>query len=115
MTLYWFKALHIIAFVAWFAGLFYMFRLYVYHAENKDDKSITDLLKVMERRLYKIITVPAMVVTWIFGLSMLMLNPAYFNFGWVHTKLALLVGLSIYTLYIGSVLKKSKYSKSFAL
>lgn len=106
MTLYWFKALHIIAMVAWFAGLFYMFRLYVYHSENKDNLDITNLLKVMERRLYRYITIPAMIATWIFGLVMLTMNTGYFTFGWVHAKLTLVVGLTVYTFYIGSVLKK---------
>ena len=106
MTLYWLKALHLIAMVAWFAGLFYMFRLYVYHAENKENPDITGLLKIMERRLYRYITVPAMFTTWVFGLAMLVVNPGYFNFGWIHAKLTLLAGLTYYTYYIGMVLKK---------
>ena len=69
----WVKALHVIAVVAWMAGLFYLPRLYVYHVEQVTKGSETDLMfQVMERRLLKAIMNPAMIVTWIFGLALVM-------------------------------------------
>ena len=104
----WFKALHLIFMVAWFAGLFYMFRLFVYHVENKDKTEVTDLLKVMEHRLYKIITVPAMCLTWIFGIGMIVLNTELMKQGWLHGKIFLVLLLSGYTGFIGGTLRKFK-------
>ncbi len=101
-----FKALHLISMVAWFAGLFYMFRLFVYHAENADKKEVTDLLKVMARRLYKIITVPAMIATFVFGLAMIGHNTDLFKAGWFHIKLTLVILLAGYTGFIGATRRK---------
>lgn len=67
MDYHWLRALHIIGLVTWFAGLFYIFRLYVYHVENRDKPEVTALLAVMERRLYRGICWPAMVFTAIWG------------------------------------------------
>jgi putative membrane protein len=97
----WLKAFHLVFMVAWFAGTFYMFRLFVYHAENRDKPEITTLLKVMEAKLYRQITTPAMVATWVFGLSMLALNPQYLRAPWLIAKLVLVLGLSGYHGYIG--------------
>lgn len=102
----WIKALHLIAMVAWFAGLFYMFRLFVYHAENHKSPQVTALLKVMARRLYYFITFPAMGATLIFGITLLVLQPEVMRFGWIHAKLTLLVLLVGYHHYIGFVRKR---------
>ena len=67
----WLRALHVIAVVTWFAGLFYIFRLFVYHVENRGDAAVTRVLEVMERRLYRGICWPAMVITTTFGLLLL--------------------------------------------
>lgn len=102
-----FKALHLIAMVAWFAGLFYMFRLFVYHTENADKPQVCETLKVMERRLYKVITVPAMVATWIFGLTMIGLNPEIMKSGgWLHAKILFVFLLSGYMGLIGKTVKR---------
>ena len=101
-----FKALHLISMVAWFAGLFYMFRLFVYHAENHDKPEVTAVLKVMARKLYKIITVPAMIATFIFGLAMVGHNTALFKAGWFHIKLTLVILLAGYTGFIGATRRK---------
>lgn len=99
----WLKAFHIIAMVAWFAGLFYLPRLYVYHAEASDALSIARF-KVMERRLYFAITWPAGILTTILGLVMLIwLWPYYKTQGWMHAKLALVLLLWAYHLYLGSL------------
>lgn len=90
----WIKAIHVFFVVAWFAGLFYLPRLFVYHAETTDQPG-HDRFCVMERRLYGITTL-GMIGTWIFGLCMLWLTPGYLQMGWLHVKLALVVGLSAY-------------------
>jgi len=100
------KAFHIISLVAWFAGLFYLPRLFVYHAEANDKISL-ERFKLMERRLYYGITWPAAVFTTGFGLLLLSYNFHYYlQVGWMHAKLALIIMLWIYHLYCGVFLKK---------
>ena len=106
MTLLWLKALHLIAVVAWFAGLFYMFRLFVYHSENTGKPEVTDVLKSMAWRLYRVITTPALIATFVFGLGMIALNPAYLSLGWFQAKLVLVLGLAGYHGYVGSVRRR---------
>jgi protoporphyrinogen IX oxidase len=101
----WLKALHIIAMVAWFSGLFYLPRLFVYHAMSDDLISIARF-KVMERKLYYGITTPSAILTAIFGFWMIALYPqAYFTMGWMHTKLLLVFVLFCYHIYCGRLLK----------
>src|SRR5205814_2099017 len=86
------KALHIIAMVAWFSGLFYLPRLFVYHSQAQDEISL-ERFKIMERRLYYGITWPAAVATSLCGVWLLSYNAAYYlQSPWMHAKL-LLVGL----------------------
>ena len=95
MLYLWLKAFHIIGFVAWFAGLFYIFRLYVYHVENRDKPEITQLLAIMERRLYRGICWPAMIFTATFGVALFVQMPGFYMAqGWFHAKLALVLALS---------------------
>ncbi|AZL15607.1 protoporphyrinogen oxidase HemJ [Rickettsiales endosymbiont of Stachyamoeba lipophora] len=90
----WFKALHIISIVAWMAGMFYLPRLFVYHTENQSNHQICKVFEVMERRLLKIIINPAMILTFIFGLS-LMKIVGFENLGkWFHVKLLLILILT---------------------
>lgn len=97
----WLKAWHVIAMVCWFAGIFYLPRLFVYHAMSEDTAS-QERFAVMERKLYRGIMTPAMLATWGFGLSMLVPNwSAYHNQTWLHIKLTLVVGLTIYHLICG--------------
>ncbi|MFS0491098.1 protoporphyrinogen oxidase HemJ [Leadbetterella byssophila] len=97
----YFKAFHIVGFVSWFAGLFYLVRMFVYRAEvNEKPEHLREDWKkqfsIMEWRVYKMIATPAMVITWICGLSMLALNPGIFQQSWIHVKLTLLVLLVVY-------------------
>ncbi|HEY8287703.1 MAG TPA: protoporphyrinogen oxidase HemJ [Acetobacteraceae bacterium] len=88
-TLYpWTKAFHIIAMVAWMAGLFYLPRLYVYHADMLPGSAESERFKVMEYRLLKQIMNPAMIITWVFGV-ILVLTPGIIDWqsGWWHVKL----------------------------
>ena len=95
------KALHIIFVVSWFAGLFYMVRLFIYHTETKDKSKeeariLVDQYKIMERKLWYIITTPAMVLTVLFGTWMLFLNPYLLIQPWMHIKLTFIVLLLVY-------------------
>lgn len=99
----WVKAFHVIFMVTWFAGLFYLPRLYVYHAVTEDEIS-RERFKVMERKLFIIMTIGA-VGTALFGLWMLLGQwQAYSPFLWVHIKLTLVALLIAYHLYCGKLM-----------
>jgi protoporphyrinogen IX oxidase len=89
----WIKALHIIAVIAWMAGMLYLPRLFVYHCESKTGSSQSETFKLMERRLLKAIINPAMIVTWVAGLY-LAWSGHWLSAGWLHTKLVLVLALS---------------------
>ncbi len=91
------KAFHIIAIIAWMAGLLYLPRLFVYHATSKKGSEQSETFKVMERRLLRYITTPAMVASWVLGL-MLAFSGAidWSRDGWFHAKLVLVLALSAY-------------------
>ena len=105
MTYLLIKALHIIAMVCWFAGLFYLPRLFVYHAMSEDETSKARFC-IMERKLYRGIMLPSMLATVIFGLWLLHLNPAWLSMGWMHAKLALVLVLIGYHHLCGAQLKR---------
>ena len=92
----WLKAFHIIFVVTWFAGLFYLPRLFVYHAAASDaaglDRSGLERFKVMERRLFAMMTLGA-VLTLAFGMATLLQVPGFLQAGWMHAKLTLVAGL----------------------
>ena len=91
---FWIKALHIISMVAWMAGLFYLPRLFVYHCRATSAETI-ETFKIMERKLLRVIMNPAMILTWGFGLWMVMLNAeALGGSGWFHFKMLLVVILT---------------------
>lgn len=106
MLVLWLKAFHLIAMVAWFAGLFYMFRLFVYHAENAGRPEVAALMKHMAERLYRVITTPAMLGTFVFGVALLVANPDYLRMGWLQLKLVLVLGLAGYHGYVGRVRRR---------
>ena len=82
----WLKAFHIIAVICWFAGLFYLPRLFVYHAQSTDSTSI-ERFKIMERKLYRGIMWPSMVLTIVLGAAMIMNAPdSYLKEGWLHAN-----------------------------
>ncbi len=93
----WLKALHLIFMVTWFAGLFYLPRLYVYHAMSDDEVS-NERFKVMERKLFFGIMTPGMIATMLFGIWMLVVYDwdIYSSAGWLHAKLALLALTLVY-------------------
>lgn len=87
----WLKALHVIAVIAWMAGLLYLPRLYVYHSQVAVGSEASELFKVMERRLLRAIMNPAMIAAWLFGLLILASGMVDFSRGWIHMKLLLVV------------------------
>jgi len=94
----WTKALHLISVIAWMAGIFYLPRLFVYHAERASAGSeLAETLKVMERKLLKVIMNPASIAAWLFGL-MLVFTPGIIDWsaGWVHAKAALVICMTVY-------------------
>jgi len=105
MLYLWIKALHIVSMVCWFAALFYLPRLFVYHAQSEDSVS-RDRFIVMERKLYRGIMGPSMIATLVFGGWLLYLNPGWMQQGWMHAKLTLVVLLIGYHHMCGAQLKR---------
>lgn len=111
------KALHIIAMVAWFAGLFYLPRLLAYHAAS-DSTAVKQQLEIMQQRLYKIIMNNAMMLVVILGFSLLWVNPGVASSGWFHIKLLLVFVLIVYHIMCGRYMKSmiagtNKHSSKF--
>lgn len=101
----WVKAFHIIAIVCWFAALFYLPRLFVYHSQTEDEQGI-ERFKTMERKLYRGIATPSMIAVIILGAWLLSYNlQGYMQSGWFHAKLALVIGVVAYHIYCGELLK----------
>jgi putative membrane protein len=91
------KAIHIISLVAWFAALFYLPRLYVYHAENRENSGFVEVVKTMEFKLFNYIGLPAFVATVVTGLGLIMMAPGVMSSGgWMHAKITLVVLLAVY-------------------
>jgi protoporphyrinogen IX oxidase len=109
----WFKALHLIFMVTWFAGLFYLPRLFVYHAMSDDQTSI-DRFKVMERKLFYGITTPGAILTIVFGICILISNglTAYSGQMWLHIKYFFIVLLLVYHIYCWFLLQDFKYDRN---
>lgn len=111
------KALHIIFMVCWMAGLFYMPRLFIYHTEAKLKSDIEyqvlhEQFMVMERRLWWVITTPAMYITVASALTMLYLSPGLLSQGWMHVKLTFVVGLLFYHFKSQQIMKLLALGKS---
>jgi putative membrane protein len=94
----WIKALHVISVVTWFAGLFYLPRLFIYHAESTEP-AMREQLKIMERRLLRITGIGG-TLALVFGVWTLALVPAYLHQGWLHAKLTFVAGLVVYHGYL---------------
>jgi len=95
-------AFHVIAIISWMAGILYLYRLLVYCAERRHEHpKVEELLQTMTRRLWKAITLPAMIASWIAGLGMVYLNPSLFQLGWFHVKFLSVILMTVSTLYAG--------------
>lgn len=111
MAYLWFKAFHIIGVVVWFAGLFYLVRLFVYHAEASEKPEpaqsiLKEQYELMEKRLYHIITNPGMYVTVAMAIGLIWTEPAVLHDWWLHAKLAFVVLLIGYHHYCKRLMKK---------
>ena len=93
MLYLWLKAFHVIAIIAWMAGMLYLPRLFVYHADVEKGSVRSETFKIMERRLLKAIINPAMIASWVLGLY-LVFSGEWWKAGWLHGKLLLVLGLS---------------------
>ena len=100
-----FKSLHLIAVISWMAGLLYLPRIFVYHSENMNKEEICTVFKTMERKLYNYIMMPAMILTWFFGLILIsQIGFETIGVKWLQIKLILVTLLSVYHFYLGSLL-----------
>ena len=108
-----FKSLHLISVISWMAGLLYLPRIFVYHTENNSEEKISDIFKVMERKLYFYIMTPAMVLSWLFGL-LLIHSIGFEQLGqtWMIFKIIFVLILTFYHFYLGNILNQFKLDKN---
>ena len=108
-----FKSLHLISVISWMAGLLYLPRIFVYHAENSDDRKISDVFKIMEKKLYFYIMTPAMILSWIFGL-LLIHSIGFQQLGqtWMVLKIIFVIFLTLYHFYLGKTLNQFKFDQN---
>ena len=107
-----FKSLHLIAVISWMAGLLYLPRIFVYHSENNNE-IILSVFKTMERKLFYYIMTPAMILSWLFGL--ILIHEIGFDqlvSLWIQLKLILVLILTAYHFYLGSLLKQFKFDQN---
>jgi len=104
-----FKSLHLISVISWMAGLLYLPRIFVYHAQNTSEPIISEVFKVMEKKLFFYIMTPAMILSWLFGL-LLIHEIGFEQLGqtWMVLKLVFVILLTTYHLYLGSILNQFK-------
>jgi protoporphyrinogen IX oxidase len=101
------KSLHVVSIISWMAGILYVFRIFVYATESGyQQEAVASLLCTMARRLYRYITIPAMILSWVFGLAMLGMQTDFMKTGWFLTKFASVLVLTGTTLYAGTIVKK---------
>ncbi len=106
-----FKSLHLIAVISWMAGLLYLPRIFVYHSENNNNLQVTEVFKVMEKKLFFYIMTPAMALSWIFGL-ILIHEIGFQQLGqkWMILKLIFVTSLTLYHFYLGRILAQFKFN-----
>ena len=104
-----FKSLHLISVISWMAGLLYLPRIFVYHAENSSEIKTSEIFKIMEKKLFFYIMTPAMILSWVFGL-LLIHSIGFHQLGqtWMLLKIVFVVILTIYHFYLGNLLNQFK-------
>ena len=118
-TYLFFKSLHLIAVISWMAGLLYLPRIFVYHAENNSETKISEVFKIMEKKLYFYIMTPAMVLSWLFGLLLIhSIGFEQLRQTWMILKVIFVSILTFYHFYLGNILSQfrfdnNKYSHKF--
>ena len=104
-----FKSLHLIAVISWMAGLLYLPRIFVYHVENIEKKQTAEVFEIMEKRLFNYIMRPAMVLSWLLGIILiLIIGIETFSFLWLQIKIVLVFLLSFYNEYLGKCIRLLK-------
>ena len=108
-----FKSLHLIAVISWMAGLLYLPRIFVYHVENINNQNSTNIFKTMEKKLYFYIMIPAMILSWIFGLILIfIIGFDVLSATWIQLKLIFVVLLTFYHFYLGQCLKNLTFEQN---
>lgn len=107
----WIKSFHIVFVITWFAALFYLPRLFVYHADTEDHAG-RERFEIMERKLYRGIMTPSAILATGFGLWLVWLTPGWLGQGWFHAKMALVIGLIVYHLYCGRLVKRFRQDRN---
>jgi len=108
-----FKSFHLIAVISWMAGLLYLPRIFVYHVENINNQNSTNIFKTMEKKLYFYIMMPAMILSWIFGLILIsIVGFDVLSATWIQLKLIFVVLLTFYHFYLGQCLKKFAFEQN---
>ena len=108
-----FKALHLIVVISWMAGLLYLPRIFVYHSENINEKNMCDTFKIMEFKLYNYIMMPAMILSWIFGLILIgSIGFDQLKSTWLILKLVLVTILTVYHFFLGNCVSQFKKDKN---
>ena len=108
-----FKSLHLISVISWMAGLLYLPRIFVYHAQNSSEKKASEIFKTMERKLFFYIMTPAMILSWIFGV-ILIHSIGFQQVGqtWMILKIILVIILTLYHFYLGKILAQFKIDQN---
>ena len=108
-----YKALHLISVISWMAGLLYLPRIFVYHAQNNSEQIISEVFKVMEKKLFFYIMTPAMILSWLFGL-LLIHEIGFQQLGqiWMKLKLVFIIVLTFYHFYLGMILNQFKLNNN---
>ena len=108
-----FKSLHLIAVISWMAGLLYLPRIFVYHVEIINDENSTNIFQTMERKLYFYIMMPAMALSWFFGLILIyIIGFDVLSTKWIQFKLIFVISLTLYHFYLGHFLSKLKSNQN---
>ena len=102
-----YKSLHLIAVVSWMAGLLYLPRIFVYHSQNSSEIKISEIFKVMEKKLYFYIMTPAMILSWILGVLLIhSIGFEQLSQKWMILKIVFVILLTVYHFYLGNILKQ---------
>ena len=108
-----FKSLHLLAVISWMAGLLYLPRIFVYHAEKINDKNISETFKIMEQKLMNFIMMPTMILSWIFGIFLILINgEAIYASMWLSLKLIFVLLLTIYHFFLKYCITKFVNNKN---
>ena len=108
-----FKSLHLISVISWMAGLLYLPRIFVYHAENSSEKKTSEIFKTMERKLFFYIMTPAMILSWIFGVILIhIIGFQEIGQTWMILKMIFVIILTLYHFYLGKILAQLKIDQN---